>query len=104
MDQSISPTKRLWSLVQEKRSDITAIYFFALLSGLIQLSLPLGIQAIIGFVLGGTLSSSLVVLITILIVAVCLTGVLRINQMRVIERVQQRLFVKYSFAFADRIP
>lgn len=104
MTQSASPVSRLWSLVRENRSDITAIYFFALLTGLIQLSLPLGIQTIIGFVLGGTLATSLVVLITVLIVAVILTGVLRVNQMRVIERVQQRLFVKYSFAFANHIP
>ncbi len=104
MTTSMSPVARLWDLIKEKRSDITAIYFFALLTGLIQLSLPLGIQTIIGFVLGGTLSTSLVVLISILIVAVFLAGVLRVSQMRVIERVQQRLFVKYSFAFADRLP
>lgn len=104
MGHSASPVSRLWNLLQEKRSDIIAIYFFALLSGFIQLSLPLGIQAIIGFVLGGTLSASLVVLISVLIVAVLLTGILRINQMRVIERVQQRLFVKYSYAFASHIP
>ncbi len=104
MTSNVNPVKRLWSLVQEKRSDITAIYFFALLSGLIQLSLPLGIQAIIGFVIGGTLSASLVVLLSILIVAVFLTGVLRVNQMRVIEKVQQRLFVKYSFQFVNHIP
>lgn len=100
----ISPFKRLWSLVQEKRSDITAIYFYAILSGLIQLSLPVGIQAIIGFVLGGTLVASLVVLIVILVVAVLLVGIMQINQMKIIERIQQRIFVKYAFAVAERLP
>lgn len=104
MGQPLSPVARLWNLVQEEKSEITAIYFFAILSGLIQLTLPVGIQAIIGFVLGGTLSASLTVLITILVLAVLFTGIIQVNQMKVIEKIQQRIFVRYSFAFADRIP
>jgi ATP-binding cassette, subfamily B, bacterial len=104
MPQSVSAATRLWRLVQEERSDITAIYFFAIMNGLIQLSVPVGIQAIIGFVLGGTLSASLSVLISILIAGVLFAGIMQVNQMRIIERIQQRIFVKYSFQFADRIP
>lgn len=104
MERSISPVIRIWNLVREEKSDITAIYFFAILSGLIQLSLPVGVQAIIGFVLGGTLSASLAVLITVLVAGVLLAGIMQINQMKIIEKIQQRIFVKYAFAFADRIP
>jgi ATP-binding cassette, subfamily B, bacterial len=104
MAQSPTPVTRLWNLVREEKSEITAIYFFAVLSGLIQLTLPVGIQAIIGFVVGGTLSASLIVLITILVLAVLFTGTIQVNQMKVIEKIQQRIFVRYSFAFADRIP
>lgn len=104
MTQSPSPVKRLWILVREEESEITAIYYLAILSGLIQLTVPVGIQAIIGFVLGGTMSTSLTVLITVLVLAVLLTGIIRIHQMKVIEKIQQRIFVRYSFAFADRIP
>lgn len=104
MTQSTSPVARLWTLVQEKKSDITAIYFYAILSGLIQLAVPVGIQAIIGFVLGGTLATSLIVLIVIIVSAVLFTGILQVNQMKVTERIQQRIFVKYSMAFATHIP
>lgn len=90
--------------MREEKSDITAIYFFAMLGGLVQLSLPVGIQAIIGFVLAGTLSASLVVLISVLVAGVLLTGIMQINQMKIIERIQQRIFTRYAFAFADRIP
>lgn len=78
--------------------------FFAILSGLIQLSLPVGVQAIIGFVLGGTLSASLAVLITVLVAGVLLTGIMQLNQMKIIEKIQQKIFVKYAYTFADRIP
>src|SRR4028119_1991982 len=104
MEYSTKAVTRLWGLVKEEKSDITSIYFFAILGGLIQLSLPVGIQAIIGFVLGGTLSASLVLLISIIVFAVLFTGLVQMGQMRVIERIQQRIFARYAFAFADRIP
>jgi ABC-type bacteriocin/lantibiotic exporter with double-glycine peptidase domain len=104
MQNASNPAARLWNLVQEEKSDITAIYFYAILGGLIQLSLPVGIQAIISFVLAGTLSASLVVLISVLVAAVLFSGLVQLGQMRVIERIQQRLFARYAFAFADRIP
>lgn len=104
MQHATSPAARLWNLLQQEKSDITAIYFFAILGGLIQLSLPVGIQAIIGFVLGGTLSASLVVLISFIVIAVLFTGLMQLGQMRVIERIQQRIFARYAFAFADRMP
>lgn len=104
MVQSTSPVARLWNLVREEKTEISAIYFFAILSGLIQLTIPVGIQSIIGFVLGGTLSASLTMLIIVLVLAVLFTGIIQINQMKVIEKIQQRIFVRYSFAFADRIP
>ncbi len=104
MDFSSSPATKIWKLVRQEKKDISAIYFYAILNGLIQLSLPLGIQAIIGFVLGGTLSTSLILLISLMVLGVLLVGLLQIGQMKIIEKIQQKIFVRYSFAFADRIP
>ena len=55
--------RSMLSLLKADRKDISAIYFYAILAGLVQLSLPLGIQSIINFVLAGTVSTSIVVLI-----------------------------------------
>jgi ABC-type bacteriocin/lantibiotic exporter with double-glycine peptidase domain len=44
------------------------------------------------------------VLITVLVAGVLLSGMMQINQMKIIERIQQKIFVKYAYAFADRIP
>ncbi len=95
---------RMWKVIQLDRREISAIYFYAILSGLIQLSLPLGIQSIISFVLGGAISTSLIVLIVLVVCGVFFSGLLQVNQMRMIEKVQQKIFVRYSFAFTDRIP
>lgn len=104
MTLNISPATRLWKLVREEKKDIVAIYFYAILNGLIQLSLPLGVQAIIGFVLAGSMSASLVLLISLMVLGVLLVGLLQVGQMKIIEKIQQKIFVRYSFAFADRIP
>ncbi len=104
MQTTMHPAARIWNLVREEKKDITSIYFYAVFNGLIQLSLPVGIQAIIGFVLGGTLSASLVLLISLIVTGVLIVGLMQVNQMKVIEKIQQKIFVRYAFAFADRLP
>lgn len=104
MSTTISPLARIWNLVREEQTDITSVYFYAALNGFIQLSLPVGIQAIIGFVLGGVMSTSLVLLISLVVLGVLAAGLMQANQMKVIEKIQQKIFVRYAFAFAERIP
>ena len=95
---------KLLELLKLEKSEISAIYFYAILDGLIQLSLPLGIQAIIGFALGAQMVTSVYVLIILVVTAVLFVGILQINQMKIIEKIQQKIFVRYSFQFAEKIP
>ncbi len=91
-------------LLKLERKEISAIYFYAISSGLIQLSLPLGIQSIIGFVLGATMVASVYLLISLIVLGVLLVGLLQINQMKIIEKVQQKIFVRFAIDFAEKIP
>jgi ABC-type bacteriocin/lantibiotic exporters, contain an N-terminal double-glycine peptidase domain len=100
----ISSFRKFLELLKYEKSEISAIYFYAVLYGLVQLSVPLGIQSIISFVLGGAISTSLVLLIVFVIAGVFITGLLQVNQMKLIEKIQQQLFVRYSFQYADIIP
>lgn len=102
--EKTKPLVRLWNLLVSEKREITSIYFYAILSGLLQLSVPIGVQAIIGFVLGASMVTSIYVLITVVIVAVLLVGVMQINQMKIIEKVQQQIFTGYAFEFAEVIP
>ncbi len=96
--------KKLLQLINLEKKEVGQIYFFATLNGLIQLSLPLGIQAIIGLLFGGVLSASLVVLIGFVVSGVLFSGIFQIMQMRVTESIQQRIFTRLTFAYAYRIP
>lgn len=98
------PVTRVWDLVKQEKSLIYSIYFFAIMTGLIQLTLPVGIQSIINFVLAGSFSMSLVILITLVVAGVFISGMLQVSQMKIIETIQQNIFVRYAYAFAERIP
>ena len=104
MTNTVNPIGRIMNLVKLERSEIIAIYFHAVLNGLIQLSLPVGVQAIIGFVQGGAMSTSLVILIALVVTGVLCAGMLQMAQMGLIEKVQQKIFVRYSFTLASRMP
>lgn len=103
-ENKINAFAKLLKVLQDFKGEITVIYFFALFAGLMQLVLPIGIQAIISFVMGGTISTSLVLLIVFVIISVLVTGLLQVSQMKIIERIQQQLYVRYSFLYSDRIP
>lgn len=104
MPANKNPVTRILNLVKLEKKEITTVYFYAILKGLIQLSLPLGVQAIIGFVLGASMRASLVVLITLVVAGVLAGGIMKVNQMKIIEKIEQKIFVRYSFAFAQHIP
>ncbi|MGV3766228.1 MAG: peptidase domain-containing ABC transporter [Chitinophagaceae bacterium] len=86
------------------RKDVVAMYIFALFAGLVQLSLPLGIQSIINFVMAGTFSTSIAVLIGLVVFGVFIAGLLQVRQLQLLEKVKQKVFVRYSLEYSDRIP
>jgi ABC-type bacteriocin/lantibiotic exporter with double-glycine peptidase domain len=74
------------------------------LGGIVNLSLPLGVQTIIGLVMGATMVTSIYVLIFLVVLGVFLMGLFQINQMKIIESIQQKIFAQYAYTFADKIP
>jgi len=86
------------------KKDAGSVYFFAIAGGLISLTLPLGIQTIISYVMAARLSTSIVILIAIVIVGVFLNGFLQVRQLQVIERIRQKIFTRYSLEFSYKIP
>jgi ABC-type bacteriocin/lantibiotic exporter with double-glycine peptidase domain len=98
------PIKRFFRLMNLERKDIGYIYIYALMAGLVYLSLPLGIQAIIGLVMSGQVSTSVVVLVSFVLLGILINGGLQIMQISMIEYLQRRLFTKAAFEFSFRIP
>jgi ABC-type bacteriocin/lantibiotic exporter with double-glycine peptidase domain len=101
--EKLTPFKRLVNMLRLERRDIYSIYVYAILIGTISLALPLGIQAIIGFVQGGVYFSSIYILIGLVILALILSGVMQVMQLTIVEYLQERLFIKSAFEYTYRI-
>ncbi len=104
---NVSPSeaaKKIFSILKLDKKDVSAIYVFAILAGLVQLATPLGLQTIINFVLAGTISTSIVILIALVLIALFINGLLQVRQQQVTEKIQQKIFVRYALEFADRLP
>lgn len=99
-----TPLRRFISLLRDEKKEIYAIYFYAVLNGLVSLSLPLGIQAILNFILGGRLTTSWVLLVIIVALGVIFGGYLQISQLYLTEKLQQRVFGKSAMEFSYRLP
>lgn len=100
----LTAVQRFFRLLQLDRKDISYVYLYAIFSGLITLSLPLGVQAIIGMIAGGALSAALILLIVIVTLGTMMTGILKVMQLTVTEVIQRRIFARSSFEFAWRLP
>ena len=100
----MTPLKRYYSLLGLDKKDVMQLFFYAIFAGLISLSLPLGIQAIINFIQAGRISASWIVLIILVVIGVALVGILSLMQLRITENLQQKIFVRSSFDFASRFP
>ena len=100
----ISAVKRFFRLIKVDRKDISHIYVYAAFEGLITLSLPLGIQAVIGLIAGGAVSASLILLVAAVSAATAMSGLLRVMQIKVMETIQRRIYTRSAFDLAYRIP
>lgn len=86
------------------KKDIYSIYFYAILAGLVSLSLPLGIQSLLAFVQAGQLSTSVILLIFLVLLGTFANGFLQIKQMQFIEKIEQKLFARYALEYTYRLP
>lgn len=100
----MTPFTRLVRMLKLDRKDLFQILFYAAFSGVISLSLPLGIQAIINFIQSGRVSVSWMVMVGVVVMGVVFIGILSLMQLRITENLQQKIFVRSSYEFAYRLP
>ncbi|WP_019037585.1 peptidase domain-containing ABC transporter [Psychroflexus tropicus] len=99
-----TPWVRLWRLLTLERKSVYKIIFYAIFAGLVELGLPLGIQAIVNIIVGGSFNASVILLIGIVLFTVAFAGILRYMQLRIGEDLQQRIFARSSFELVYRFP
>ncbi len=104
MKKEMMPWQRFINLLKLDKRDIRQIFYYAVFAGLIALTLPLGIQAIINLIQGAEVSTSWIVLVMLVTLGVAFQGILQLMQIRILENIQQKIFTRSSFEFAYRFP
>ena len=96
--------QRLNGLLKLDKRDVLQTFYYAIFAGIVNLSLPLGIQAIINLIQGAQISTSWIILVVLVTGGVAFAGLLQLMQLRIIENVQQKIFTRASFEFTYRFP
>jgi len=104
MKKEMKPWQRFINLLKLDKRDIRQIFYYAVFAGLVALTLPLGIQAIINLIQGAEVSTSWIVLVVLVTLGVAFQGILQLMQIRILENIQQKIFTRSSFEFAYRFP
>jgi len=102
--EHLSILTRFWLLLKPDIKEIKNVYVLAVFAGILSLALPLGIQSVVNFIQAGQVSTSWILLVFLVVASIVFSGVMTITQLRITEKLQQRIFVRAAFEFSDRIP
>lgn len=100
----LTPFKRLIAMLRPERTDLWLILGLAIGSGLLALSAPIAVQAVVNTVAMGGMGQPLAVLCTILFVFLAFSGGIFVLEAYLSEMIQRRLFVRLATDLAYRLP
>lgn len=96
--------RRLVHLLRIEKQGLYVVLVYALGIGLASLAAPVGVQMLVGAIAFGGLVQPIVVLACLVLVGLAFAASLRAAQAWVVERIQQRLFVRVASDLAGRLP
>lgn len=99
-----SPIDRTIALLAREKREVLTVFFYATLAGGLSLILPLAVGGIVQLVQGRLFLQPVIVLISFVILGTIVAGVLQIGILKVVERIQQRIFARMAIEFAFRVP
>ncbi len=99
-----TPWQRIRALLRLDRDDLGVVLVYALAVGVLSLATPIAVQALVNWVAFGALLQPVVVLTVLVFGVLAFAAVLRALQVRVVEALQQRLFVRVALDVAHRLP
>jgi putative ABC transport system ATP-binding protein len=98
------PLRRLVDLLRPERTDISVVIVFAVVVGVLNLAVPIAVEALVNTVAFGRLMQPLFVLGVMLFTFLSFAALLRGLQAYIAEVIQRRLFVRVVADLAHRLP
>jgi putative ABC transport system ATP-binding protein len=98
------PLDRLLALLHADTSDVWVVIAFALVSGLLSMTTPLAVEALVNTVAFGRLMQPVVVLSLMLLTFLIFQAAMKALQTFVVEIIQRRLFARVAADLSFRLP
>jgi ABC-type bacteriocin/lantibiotic exporter with double-glycine peptidase domain len=95
---------QVWRLLHLDRGDVWVVLVYGISLGMLYLSVPVAVQALVNTVAFGSVLQPLVTLSVLLALALLGAAFVQAMQMRVVEALQRRLVVRVVGDLADRLP
>ena len=95
---------RLLALLRFERADVVVIICYTVLTTLLMLVVPLASQALVNTIAAGVFIQPLFVLTGITLLVLMMAGGLRLLQLTLVERIQQRVFARVALQLAVHLP
>jgi putative ABC transport system ATP-binding protein len=99
-----SPGESLRQLIQDEQQSVWVVVVYAIMVGLLALAVPIAVQSLVNTVAFGALVQPVVVLTLLVLAGLSFEGALLALQARVVESVQERIFVRTAADVAYRLP
>ncbi len=98
-----SPWDRVRALLAIERTEIVVIVVYGALVGLSALAIPVTAQALVGSIAMGTLLQPVIVMSVVLFAALSFSSAMRTVQVKLVEGMQERLFVQAATTIGRRV-
>jgi len=96
--------KSLWLKgMQFEGEALRKIFLLSVLASLFQLALPLGIQALMGFITGGEFRIGTISIILLVLLATWMANRWQVQMIQTGEHIEERLFVLMAYEYAQRL-
>jgi len=99
-----SPFGRVLSLLRAERADVWVVLVFALVSGLLGITTPLAVEALVNTVAFGRFLQPVIVLSLMLLAFLLFQAAVKALQTFVVEIIQRRLFARIAADLSFRLP
>ncbi len=98
------PFQRLMSLLRTESRDVWVVIIFALVSGLLTMTTPLAVEALVNTVAFGRFLQPVIVLSLMLLAFLIFQAAMKAVQTFVVEIIQRRLFARVAADLSFRLP
>lgn len=99
----LTNVRRLWQLLQPSYGDIAMVAIYTFFVGVFFMAVPLTAQSLINALASGVFNQPVLILGSAIFIGLLIAGVLRVVQLKLVEIIQQKVFVHSALKISHKL-